>query len=308
MKKIISGLIILLVILTGCLEIPEEKVITEEPKEIIKQPEKVELPSVIKQKCNEDCVDFSGIVSYLVGYNYETGLFDCFCLNAAEEKIINFSYDYEPGKEAELMEDEFYSIDKLHWAHMPVTYFIINEEECGEYETRKIQKAFDEIEDVTNDIVSFKKSDNPADIDIYCSFLENCYEYKVDIRKEEGIVYRYETICEHKKGIASIIKAKGNKILKAKIEMIGLAGFSETTGKGASGFYIGSCGHSTTEIHEILHTFGYRHIDDEESIMYFQEDAVGLTIQEEGACLGSKKYIDEEIIIDLVYIYSRTIS
>ena len=99
-----------------------------------------------------------------------------------------------------------------------------------------------------------------------------------------------------------------NRKLKADIELIGLAGFAETTGKGASGFYIGSCGHSTTEIHEILHTLGYGHVDDEDNIMYYQEDSIGYTIQEEGACLGSKKYIDEEIIKDLVNIYSRTIS
>ena len=312
MKKIITGLVILSFVLAGCYqeiikEAAEEMKVIEEPQ-TAEKPERVETPLIIKQKCNDDCVEVTGAVSYLTGYNYETGLFDCYCLNIAEKRLANFSYSYEPGKEAELMEDEFYSVEKLHWTHMPVTYFIVNEEECGDYEARKIQKAFDEIKNAANGAVSFKKSDKPADIDIYCTFLEDCYEYKVDIRKEEGRVYRYETICEHKKGIAQITEVRGYKILKAEIELIGLAGFAETTGQGASGFYIGSCGHSTTEIHEILHTFGYGHVDDKNSIMYFQEDGIGLTIQEEGECLGSKKYIDEEIALDLVKTYSRTIS
>ena len=304
MKRII-GLIILCLILAGCSQqmIEEAKNIVSEPK-ITKQLEEVEIPEIIKQKCNDDCVEIDGAVSYLVGYNHQTELFDCNCLNKAEEKIQNFSYSYESGKEAELTGDDFYYLDDLHWTHMPITYFIVNEEECGSYEANKIKKGFDAIENVTEGVVSFKKIDMFADIDITCSFIENCYKYEVDIREEEGIVYRYETICSHKKGIASIKNINGNKILKADIEMIGLAGFAETTGKGSSGFYIGSCGHPTTEIHEILHTFGYGHIDDEDSIMYYQEDAIGFTIQEEGACVGKRKYIDQEITEDLIEKYS----
>lgn len=309
MKKIIFVIALISIIIIGCYQEKPEYITLEEQEKIIEEkPKIIEIPLIIKQKCNDDCVEIEGVVSYLASYNYETGLFDCHCLNIAEERVRNFSYSYEPGKEAELTGDEFYFLDKLHWTHMPITYFVVNEEECGSYEVNKIKKAFREIENATNSVVYFKKIDRPADIDITCSFLENCYEYKVDIRKEEGVIYRYETICAHEKGIAQITKIKGNKILKADIELIGLAGFAETTGKGASGFYIGSCGHSTTEIHEILHTFGYGHVDDESSIMYYKEDAVGYTIQERGECLGSKKYIDEEITKDLVNLYGRTIS
>jgi len=307
MKKIIL-LLFLLFILAGCLEKIEQEIIVEEPEKIITQPAKAEVPLIVKQICNDDCVEIENAVSYLIGYNYDTKVFDCFCLNAAENRIANFSYDYEPGKEAELTGDEFYGAGKLHWTHMPLTYFIVNEKECGSYEVNKIKKGFDAIENATNGVVRFEKTDRFADIDIYCSFLEGCYEYKVDIREEEGVIYRQETICAHEKGIARITSVKGNRILKASIELIGLAGFAETTGKGASGFYIGSCGHATTEIHEILHTFGYGHIDDPKSIMYYKEDAVGLTIQEQGQCVGSKKYIDEEISLDLIRTYSKSIS
>ncbi|MBW2965626.1 hypothetical protein KY342_00815 [Candidatus Woesearchaeota archaeon] len=196
-------------------------------------------------------------------------------------------------------------IEKLHWNHMPITYFIENKEECGDYETRKIRRAFDNVENASNGVVNFKEIEEPANIDVTCSFIEDCYEYKVDVRREEGIIYRYETICEHAKGTAQIIGVRGNEILKAKIVLVGLAGFAETTGSGASGFYIGSCGHPTTEIHEILHTFGYNHFADPESIMYYAEDIVGYTLQEAGSCVGSKKNIDEIIIEDLIDTYSR---
>jgi hypothetical protein len=195
-------------------------------------------------------------------------------------------------------------VDKPHWTHLPITYYIANKEECGDYEVRKIERAFDEIENVTNGVVYFKEMDSSADIDFFCTFIEDCYEKKVDIRKEEGVIYRYETICAHDRGRAQITQLQGYKILKARIEMIGLAGFAETEGEGASGFYIGSCGHPTTEIHEILHTFGYGHKDDENSIMYYQEDAIGYTIQDRGACLGKRKYIDQDIVDELVDVYT----
>ena len=194
-------------------------------------------------------------------------------------------------------------IKELHWTHMPVTYFIVNEEECGDYEVRKIGRAFDAISNATNSVVSFEKVDYPADIDITCSFLEGCYEKKVDI--QETVIYRYEIICAHNRGRARIIAVRDYEILKAEIELFGLAGFAETTRRGPSGFYVGSCGHPNTEIHEILHVFGYGHVNNPDSIMYPSEESVGLTMQEEGACIGSKKSIDKEIADDLVRIYSQ---
>ena len=216
---------------------------------------------------------------------------------SAEVEVIQEEVQQEVE---ETQKEEIYV---LHWDHMPVTYFITNEDECGDYEARKIMKGFDMISEVEG--ISFKQIDSAADIDIKCSFIEDCYEYKVDVRREEGVIYKYETICNHKKGIASITRRKGFKILKAEIEMIGLAGFAETNyGSGASGFYIGSCGHPTTEVHEILHTFGFGHYTDPNSIMYYAEDGVSYTLQKQGACVGSDKQIDKEIVDELKEIYS----
>jgi hypothetical protein len=205
--------------------------------------------------------------------------------------------------------DSYRHISEAHWTHMPLKYFIVNEEECGTYETNKIKRGFKEIIEATNSVVDFEQIFNSkdADITLKCSFIENCYEKKIDI-EDHGDYYiktEWEEICDHKKGVAQITEYEGNKILKAEIELIGLAGFSETTYKGMSGFYIGSCGHTTTEIHEILHTFNYGHYNNSESIMYYMEDGVGYTVQGVGACIGSKKQIDDFIVKDLIKTYTK---
>ena len=227
------------------------------------------------------------------------------CVYEIEPVVIEEPEIIQPNiSEPAVIEPAEPELRVVHWTHMPVTYYVTNEQECGDYEIRKIQRAFEAIEDATNNIVTFKKIDIPADIDITCSFLEGCYKKTVDIREEEGVVYRYETICAHDKGRAQITALRGFEILKARIELIGLAGFAETKGRGPSGFYVGSCGHSTTEIHEILHAFGFGHIDDPKSIMYPAAESVGFTIQEEGSCLGSKKEIDKIIVDKLIEVYS----
>jgi len=201
--------------------------------------------------------------------------------------------------------DMFKNNEGLHWGHMPISYSIVNENECGSYESRKIERAFNLIEEETNKTVRFAKVNENADVDVSCSFIEGCYEKKVDVRSEEGIVYRYETICAHNRGIAQINVVKGKQIMRASIEMIGLAGFSETSGEGMSGFFVGTCGHITTELHEILHVFGYGHFDDNSSIMYPSEDSVGYTIQNVGVCTHTLKDIDAWIIEDLIKSYSN---
>jgi hypothetical protein len=194
--------------------------------------------------------------------------------------------------------------DKLQWAKMPVSYYI-TKDVCGIYETNKIRRAFQRVQEATNGAVSFEEIDNlnQSNIYVHCSFLEDCYEKTIDIREDLGVVYYYESICDHTSGIAQIKNIDGNQIIRADIEMIGLAGFSETDRKGMSGFYVGSCGHPTTEIHEILHTFDYNHVNDSTSIMYRSGDIVGYTIQNEGGCLGSDIPIDEWIVKDLIQTY-----
>lgn len=205
--------------------------------------------------------------------------------------------------------DEFYMLTKPHWTHMPLKYFITNEKECGSYEVNKVKKGFKEIVVSTKEAVDFIKTANEEDADIIikCSFIKDCYTKKIDIENFGDYYTRtvYENICAHKRGIAKITEFTENKIIKAEIELIGLYGFAETNFRGMSGFYIGSCGHATTEIHEILHTFDYGHVNDLRSIMYYKGDGMGYTVQNEGECIGSKLDIDKFIIEDLIETYSK---
>ncbi len=219
------------------------------------------------------------------------------------EPVANDSGSFV-SEEPAVMEDNFSSAEELHWTHLPVTYSIQNEEDCGDYEVRKIGRAFDAISSATGSKVYFGKVKAEGDIVFRCSFIEDCYKLVTDIDDDAGLVYYYELICGHNKGLATT-RILGNKILGSEIEMFGLAGFSETSGRGTSGFYIGSCGHPTTEIHEILHAFGYGHSDDNSSIMYYAEDAVGTVVQEAGSCVGKRKEIDADIVDSLVKTYGR---
>jgi len=211
----------------------------------------------------------------------------------------------EKAKVIEETDDQFSNVEGLHWSHMPITYHIMNEDECGGYESRKIQKSFKEIEEATNGAVKFKEVNEPADIDVKCSFIYDCYKSWVDVPEEGPYFYKYESICAHTAGWARLIDVEGNKIKKAEIELIGLGGFAETGRKNGemSGFFVGSCGNTNTEIHEILHTFRYGHINDPESVMYESEELISYTIQEKGACIGSKKGVDILIARDLINKY-----
>ena len=197
-------------------------------------------------------------------------------------------------------QNDFSSAQSPHWAHMPVTYSL-NEKQCGSYEATRIKRALVNIIKATNNLVSFKKVNGTADIDISCTLLENCYKTSVEIYNE--YVVRYETICQHELGLTKTI-IYGNTITKADITLYGLAGFAETKGQGPSGFYVGTCGHSITETHELLHAFGYSHSQDNRSIMYPDADFFGLITQKSGACKGSEKHIDGDIAEDLIKTYS----
>ena len=263
------------------------------------------IPPAIKDSCNNFCSG-NKADSYRLKYEEKSNSYLCFCPNNATQEILG-NNSYSPDRisvdgDQQKQKENSYPANGLHWPKLPVTYYITNQEECGNYEVNKIKRAFLEIENSTAGIVKFKKASNPADINITCFFLESCYEKKIEIDEEKGLIYRYETICAHNRGLAKTI-TEGDEIIGAEIYLYGLGGFSETTGSGMSGFYVGSCGHPTTEIHEILHTFGFGHKDDPKSIMYYAEDSVGYTIRDEGECLESEKEVDKDIAEEMVDTY-----
>ena len=196
---------------------------------------------------------------------------------------------------------DYFPVNKPHWAHMPVTYKILNGEECGGYESRRIMRAFSTITNATNGVVYFAQANDSADIEITCVLIDDCYKRSVKIYSD--YVVRYETICNHELGLART-ETEGNLIRKAEIYFYGLAGFAETKREGPSGFYVGTCGHADTEIHELLHAFGYKHSDDNISIMYYKSDTFSLSLRKEGECQGSKRDIDKGVVEDMVKTYT----
>ena len=238
--------------------------------------------------------------TYLFEYNISAG-------DLANDKINLVVSSEDFNKNYLFIEDNFSKTEGMHWTHMPISYFIVNKKICGNYESNMIQKAFNEIENATKDIVYFKEINNTgADIKINCSFLENCYQHNIQVEHSGDLIITTtnESICAHDKGRAQITESSNNKILKANIEMIGLAGFAETNYEGMSGFAVGSCGYPETEIHEILHAFGFGHVNNSKSIMSPESEGVGYTLYRPGECLESINSIDEDIVNSLIADYS----
>ena len=296
----IMGLGMILILLCGCT--PLEEANSGNKNQNISQTKIIEAKKEIPNADNKT-INFCTEYCYFVRGGEQSKL----KFNESSEKFFCQCFDYEKNliikKEITEQDLELYQQKKVKWENMPITYLIINKDECGDYETRKIHRAFERIQEATDEIVRFEEVQKDANIELTCKFIKDCYEKKIDIRKEEGVIYKSEAICPHEAGVAKITDYQGFTLRKATIDLIGLAGFAETGGNGASGFYIGSCGHPSVEIHEILHTFGFSHTPNPESIMYYQAELVPYTILQEGACLGSDKKIDQEIIDDLLYMY-----
>lgn len=161
------------------------------------------------------------------------------------------------------MQDQFSHVDKLHWWHMPLTYVFLNSNEddfgdCQEHQVERIRDAFDIVEISTNGILSFKEEEVYGDIFISCHGATG-----------KG-VYMTEGTAEY--------EAMGDVITKATLKF----------------FTHRNCGTwPDVEIHEVLHLFGYEHVDDEWSIM--SPVAVRCDLGE----------IDNEIVQDLIEIYGK---
>src|SRR3989338_5248150 len=137
-----------------------------------------------------------------------------------QEPVLEPALPQETPQE-EGAQDRFYYVSRLHWPHMPVTYFIENEDGCGRYEANRIRRAFRDISNATDNTVLFMQVNDSgsADIEIRCTFIEDCYELSTDIRYD--YVIRTETICQHPLGITKTI-GEGNRLAKAYIELVGL--------------------------------------------------------------------------------------
>lgn len=171
-----------------------------------------------------------------------------------------------------ILEDNYSHINGSHWTHMPLTYTI--NKNCNN-RIDNINQAIQILENSAADKISFKEAANNPDINLSCSFLDNCYENKT--RRSWFWIITTEAICSHETGTAQIT-SRGNKIIRADINLV-------STEKQEN------C--SETEIHEILHIFGYQHSENNESIMF--------PVKDSSKC---NEKIDSSIIKDLVNKYS----
>lgn len=160
--------------------------------------------------------------------------------------------------------DQFSNSSELHWKHMPITFSITSS--CGNYQSKRIIWGFNVLTNETNNSVRFKKVDDSADISVKC-FKEVPSEIP-------------NTFTQ---GKAQYLN-NGNEIESAVINYYNVNPNLD--------YYPGGCIiYPDTEVHELLHTFGFEHIENPRSIM-----------SPEGTNCYVRK-IDNEIIGKLKKIY-----
>jgi len=184
------------------------------------------------------------------------------------------------GDEVEII-DAFADAGVPHWTHMPLTYSI--NYSCGKIESEKIRGAFNKLI-IDSKTLSFIER-APADIEITCSFLKDCY------KKTYGV----SSVCPHRLSNVQIEYSADGNFNGAKIEFIGVVDLS-----GNNNFIERDCGHLNRELHAILQTFGYSISGSEASIMYIlEENFPGRSNFDLKTCERPTEEIDLTILADL---------
>jgi len=144
--------------------------------------------------------------------------------------------------------DEFSHINEPHWTMMPITYKIVN---CTDYQENRIIKAFNQIQKETEGIVSFKEY--YGDSEYGSDFMIYCYEEYDDSYWDPKETTYTVSDCYYETW-----ENYPNKILYADINFYGI---TETTYSGGCTIY------PDIELHEILHGFGFEHVNETNHIM-----------------------------------------
>jgi hypothetical protein len=161
-------------------------------------------------------------------------------------------------------EDNFPDTDEIHWGTLPIKYNFYNETKCGQYQADRVRQAFEKIANETNGIVYFQENSSSEEMTVYC---------------EKGFPPQ---------GYGYVLSGESRYWLKDKIIVKSEINFYNS-GKYT---YSGGCvNYPDVEIHEILHSLGFEHKEDKQSIMYREYR-------------GCKYSIDDDIIEKLKEIYS----
>lgn len=174
------------------------------------------------------------------------------------------------------IKDSFSKTDKPHWTHMPITYKIEEEEGCNVQVKERTELAFNKIQLEMGNLVSFEETSGIPDISVFCKpyFTEKIYDASGKIIRTEkaygeALTYSY--------------KEKENLIKNATLNFYGAG-------------YVCGTEYPMTEIHEILHTFGFDH-------NYGLNDIMQPYAEISRRCKITK--IDEKYIYCLKNIYSN---
>jgi hypothetical protein len=188
-----------------------------------------------------------------------------------QEDYTNYSYDSTP----EQIPDYFETSSQLHFSHVPIIYKFSQENFCESDRISRIKLALEEISKETNKTVSFTEGDNP-------DIIFNCYKY---YNKDSKGDFNYETLGE-----GGIINESGQVILGSVVNFY--------ASLHSSGYF------PFTEIHEILHAFGFDHYDKPCSIMYPEENSE-FKYNNKDICYNRRNpTIDPEIIDQLIDTYT----
>ncbi len=157
-----------------------------------------------------------------------------------------------------------------YWSIMPITYQIDPENFCGKIVNRRLSEAFFILENETENILSFNEVNNTGLIIIHC--FANVTDSNIS---------------------GSYIAGEGSPIISEDMRIIG-GNVNLYNAKLDNHFSGGCTNYPDTELHELLHVFGFGHFDwrVKKSIM---NDGTG------PACIK----LDKEIISCLKYIYSN---
>jgi hypothetical protein len=235
--------------------------------------------------------------------------------------IKNYTGQIKEGLEINSSVQNDKILKPYYWDHSNLTYSL-NKKECGAYGTRRVEKAFEEITRASENKFLFKEANlsknEKVDINISCSYIDNCYEKILDNPLIEGYYYEeeYEMLCPYDKGISSF-EVESGKITSAKLEFVGLANFYEQnpSGSSLSGFSVGDCGYPVAEIRELLKIlkgyslgydprirpaiYSYDYDSKDYSIMNNFQIFSGSDTYQVSSCSGTLKNIDSWIVNNL---------
>jgi len=188
-----------------------------------------------------------------------------------EELFENFSGEIK----------QFYH--NMKYNHNNVTFGFHNS--CDDKKKGRMKRAFSEVENKVNSIVTFIEVNNNSDIDIECEekpASENEGDFLIAGEggaKEIIPTGRFNVI---KKGVIYLYNNEGDRYL--------------------------NCDNSNVEIHELMHAFGFDHSNDENSLMYIIIDSCSQLLDESILNEIKRLYSMEDlpdIYFDRVYVVKK---